>query len=608
MIRLGLPKPHSARSSARYGHEQLSHRAAGVAVVIALFVVFFLGQLIRVQVFNAHDTAMAAQANRTLKATLSAKRGKITDVNGTVLAQSVERYTIIGNPEAAQAFEPTKCTKQTQDYCHALNGKDLSTSGVAAVSQLLAPVLGMNASELGGKLSGVGQYAVLKKDVTPETKRKIDALHLGGIIYGTLSNERLYSNGTLMGTLLGGVDAEGKGVSGIEQMEDKLLTGTDGYEIYQQGLGGEQIPGTLTESKDAVNGQTVTLTIDRDVQWQVEKILLDAQKTYKAAWGIAVVQDVKTGEIRALADTDTVEAGSDDAKLNVSRAVSETFEPGSIGKVFTLSGLLQEQQHKMTDRFTVPDTITINGQTYKDAENHGAEHWTLAGVLQQSSNVGTIMASENYPDNLRYQYLKKFGIGQPSGLTLPGESQGILRPDTTWDGRTRNTVLFGQGYTTNALQITNAVAVIANKGVHKPQTIIKSTTDAQGRTTPYHTDGKSERVVDESVAKDVLNAMESVSDNYSKFASVKGFRVGAKSGTAEVPDANGNLTSTISDYSAIIPADNPQFVVTVVLKDPQGVFGGLTAGPVFAQIGQFLMQKYEVPNSAPRTDAIPVDW
>ncbi len=354
-----------------------------MGIVMLLVALLCIGQLVRIQLIDGASTAQAATQNRTVKAVLSAKRGKITDANGAVLAQSVERYTIIGNPEAAQDFEPTTCTTRTRGYCHEIDGKPLQTTGVAAVAQLLAPVLGMNAAELGGKLSGTGQYAILKKDVTPEVKRKIADLHLGGIVYGELSNERIYTNGTLMGALLGGVDDAGKGVAGIEQIEDKTLTGTDGYQIYQQGNGGEEIPGTMTDAKDAVDGADVQLTIDRDIQWRVERILKDSQAKYKAAWGIAVVQDVQSGQILALADTDQIEAGSDDAKLNVARSVSQTFEPGSVGKVFTMSGLVQEHLHQMSDKFTVPDSLTLDGQTYKDSFNHGAERWTLAGVLEQ---------------------------------------------------------------------------------------------------------------------------------------------------------------------------------------------------------------------------------
>lgn len=582
-------------------------RAALTGIALFVVAVFCLYQLVNIQLIDGPATAQAATQSRTVKTVLSAKRGSILDTNGTVLAQSVERYTIVGNPQAAQEFEPIACSERTQSVCHEIDGKPLTTTGVAAVAQLLAPLLDMNATELGGKLSGVGQYAVLKKDVTPEVKRKIADLNLGGIVYGELSDERIYTNGELMGALLGGVNADGVGVAGLEQMNDETLTGTDGYEIYQQGNGGEVIPGTVTESQQEVDGSDVQITIDRDVQWRVKQILKESQDKYKATWGIAVVQDATTGEIVALADTDTYEAGSDEAKLNVARSVNQVFEPGSVGKVFTMAALIQEKQHSMADKFTVPDHITVDGQTYKDSFSHGAEHWTMAGILEQSSNVGTVMAAENLSDDKRHEYLTKFGIGQPSGLNLPGESQGVLSAAQAWDGRTRNTILFGQGYSTNALQMTNAIAVIANNGVYKPQTLIKATTNAEGKL--VSTDAQEgTRVIDESTSKEVLNAMESVAEHYSSYAGVEGYRIAAKSGTAEVAGDDGSLSSLISDYTAIIPADNPRFVVTVVLKDPEGSYGGLTAGPVFAEIGKFLMQKYEVPNSSPRKDAIPVEW
>lgn len=596
------------RSLYTFFHRNLLTKTMAVGIVLALMGTTCLVQLANIQLINGKSMAQAAAQSRTITVTLKARRGKIMDANGAILSQSVERYTIIGNPEEAQAFVPTTCTKQTGSNCHQINGKPVGVTGAAAVARMLAPVLGMDATELGADLSISGQYVVLKKDVTPAVKRKIAKLNLGGIVYAELSNERLYSNGTLMGALLGGVDDDGKGVAGIEQMENKTLTGRDGYQVYQQGNSGVEIPGTMTESKDAVNGSDVTLTIDRDVQWYSEKVLKDSESKYHAAWGIAMVQDVQSGDILALADSDEVEAGSDQAKMGASRAVGETFEPGSIGKVLAMSGMLQSGLHNIDDKFTVPDTITVEGQTYKDAETHGAERWTLAGILQQSSNVGMILAGDKMTNEQRYDFISKFGVGQDTGLNLPGESEGVLHPADSWDRRTRNTVLFGQGYTVNVMQLTNAVSVIANKGVRKPQRIIKSITDASGHTEEQHPQGDATRVVDESVANQIMNAMESVSDSYSAFVKVDGYRIAAKSGTAEVAGANGQLTSIVSDYSAIIPADNPRFVITVVLKDPQGSFGGLTAGPVTAEIGEFLMQKYEVPASSPRTDAIPVTW
>lgn len=583
-------------------------KCLSITVILALVATLCIAQLVSIQLLNGKSTAQAATASRTLPVKISAKRGQILDVDGKVLAQSVERYTIIGDPEASQSFKPTTCTTRTKSNCQEIAGKPVGTTGAAAVARLLAPVLGMDAMELGAKLSVSGRYAVLKKDVTPEVKRSIDALNLGGYIYAELSSDRLYSNGTTIGSLLGGVDAEGRGVAGIEQMENKVLTGTDGYKVYQRGGGGEEIPGTVTKSKAAVDGGNVTLTIDSDVDWYVKKVLTEGKDQYQADWAIAVVQDIHNGHILALDDTDQIQAGSGDAKMNVARVVRETFEPGSIGKTLSIAGMLQTGVHQLTDRFTVPYSITKNGQNFHDATAHGDEHWTLAGILRESSNVGMVMAGSGYTNAQRYEFLTKFGVGQSSGLGLPGESVGSLANYQNWDGRTKDTLLFGQGYSMNALQLSNAVATIGNKGVRQQQTIIGSTTDADGHVAEASTPSPT-RVVDEKVAAQVLNAMESSADHYSQFAGVDGYRIAAKSGTAEVPSADGQLTSIISDWAGIIPADNPRFVVTVIMKNPRvGGFGGLTAGPVFKRISEFLMQKYEVPTSSPRTDAIPVNW
>ncbi|NEG88959.1 penicillin-binding transpeptidase domain-containing protein [Bifidobacterium aerophilum] len=585
-------------------------RSIVIALVLSFVASVCLVQLANLQLLG-RNTALAATQMRTTKVAVNAKRGRILDANGVVLAQSVERYNIIVDPQLASEFKPTACNDTTKEYCHQIDGKPVGASGAAAVARLLATVLdGTNAMELGAAISDANsRYAVVAKDVTPEIKRKIDDLNLGGIVYGELTNERVYSGGTMLGPILGGVNADGSGVAGLEQSLDKTLTGTDGYEIYQRGNGGEMIPGTLTDSKDAVNGSDVTLTVDGNVDWYVKKALIEGKEKYNASWAMAVVADVKTGDILALEDTDEREAGSDDAKLNASRVVSETFDPGSIGKVFTMAGVLQEGQHKATDQFTVPDTITTDdGQTYTDAETHGAEHWTYAGILKNSSNVGMILAASNYTDEQRYEYLRKFGVGQETGLDLSAESAGILHHWQDWDLRTRNTVLFGQGYTMNALQITQAIAAVGNGGVMPKLRLIKSTTDADGHVTE-NAGGNATRVIDEDVASQVLNAMESVSDLYKNMVSVPGYRIAAKSGTAEVAGSDGKLTSIVSDWSGVIPADNPRFVITVVMKDAKvGSFGGLTAGPVFATIGEFLMQKYNVSPSAKRTDAIPVEW
>ena len=592
----------SGNGTKRSWHLSFCKRSLSVGLILVLVAALALGKLAYIQLFDGRSMAQAAAAGRTVPHTIKAQRGRILDVNGRVLAQSLERYNIIGDPEAAASFIPINCTKRTGKDCHSIKGHPVGADGAAGVARLLAPALGMNAMELGGKLSVPGRYVLLAKRVTPEVKRSIDKLGLQGIITAELSSERTYPHADLMGALIGGIDDSGKGVAGIEQMENWRLTGTDGYTVYQQGMLGQEIPGTVTRQRNPVNGKDVRLTIDQDVLWYVRQALKSGCQNYHADWALAVVQDTHTNEILALADTDDYQAGSDQAKVNSSRAVAETFEPGSVGKTISAAGMLQEQAHSMTDRFTVPDHITIDNQQYKDSFNHGEEHWTLAGILQNSSNVGMVMAGQKYPDQKRYDYLTRFGIGHVSALGLPGESKGLLTTPQTWDRRTRNTVLFGQGYATNAVQLTNAIATLANKGVRSDQTIIRG----QGGVKANQV-----RVVDEKVAAEVMNAMESVSEKYDKTVKVEGYRIAAKTGTAEVADSSGRLSGIVSDWVGILPADDPRFVITVVLKNPHssaGIFGGVTAGPIFAQIGEFLMQKYQVPTSQPRTDAIPVTW
>lgn len=592
------------------GIDAFAARCIAVGMILVIVACTCFGKLIQVQLLDGQATAEAATNSRTSKVVVSAKRGRILASNGTVLAQSVERYNIIGVPDAATSFTPVDCgTKQAKalGYCHSIDGKPVGVSGAAAVARLLAPLLDMDAMELGADLNGTNQYVILKKDVTPQVKRAIDKLNLGGIVYGELSSQRVYAENTLIGALLGGVNDDGSGASGLELTLNKQLSGTDGYTVYQRGNGGEVIPGTVSKTKAAQDGSDVTLTIDSDVDWYVKRVLTEGVASSHAKWGIAVVEDALTGEILALEDSDAIQAGSSEAKASASRAVSQTFEPGSIGKVPALAAILQNGVHKIDDHFTVPYEYTSEGQKFHDAVYHPDKRWTLAGILQNSSNSGMVMAAEKLTSQQRYDMLTKFGIGQATGLNLPGESRGVLGTPSSWDGRTKNTVLFGQGYTVNALQLSRVVSVIANKGVNRQQSLIKSVTDKNGKPVDM-LNRSAARVLDEKIANQVRNAMESALEEYKDVAGVNGYRVAVKSGTAEVVGSDGSLSSIIADFAGIIPANDPRFIVTVAMQDPDGSYGGTTSGKLFAKIGEFLMQKYDVPNSPARTDAIPVEW
>lgn len=587
-----------------------SRRTQVIAFFVAVVIIVSFGRLFQLQILDSGSYAQAATTQRTVTEKLSAMRGTITDANGKVLAQSVERYTVFADQNAVALFVPTPCTGDNDSSCHQINGKNLDTKGAAAVAELLAPVLGLNSMELGATLNGENSYVVLKKNVVPTVKRNIDKLNLSGVIGTELTTDRNYPNGSLLGSVIGATNDEGTGVAGIEQMENKVLTGKNGEVTYQRGSLGQEIPGTQTTSKEPVDGGTVKLSIDSDVQWFTEKALNEGKKKYGATWGIAIVQEVSTGRLIAVADTDGYEAGSTDASLKGSTAMTTTFEPGSTGKLITAAALLQEKIHKATDQFQVPYSFEYDGQTYHDSLQHGVERLTLAGIIKESSNVGTVMASTSLPLRQRYDYMTRFGIGTTSGIKFPGESQGLLATVADWDQRTAQTVLFGQGYAANALQMTNVVATIANQGVKLDQSLVDSTTDSAGKVTePATASDTGERIIDKSVAADLMDMMESVTSNYEASGlSVPGYRIAGKSGTAQVAGADGSLTDIIGDFIGAIPAVNPRYVIMVAYKNPHPIYGGVTAGPVFASIGGFLMQKYAVPATEPRKNAIPLEW
>lgn len=576
--------------------------------LMCIFCILFLACFARfaqLQLFR-DSTAAEAADRRTVVRALEASRGTINDANGVILAQSADRYTVYADQRGAAGFEPLECSQNYETECHQIDGKNVEGTGPAAVARLLAPVLGEDTKELGGKLVGDNAYVVLKKNVTPEIKRKIDDLNLAGIIGTEKTSVREYPNDTLLGSILGGIDNDGNGVAGVEKMADESLKGENGSVRYQQGMYGQEIPGTQTETNPEKNGGTVNLTIDQDVQWYVNKALKEGKEENGAAWGVAVVQEVSTGKILAISDTDAYAAGSADAKLKGSRAMTYTYDPGSTGKVITVAGVLQEGLHKITDRFSVPESITLDGQTFRDASSHGAWNITLAGVLTYSSNVGTLMASQNYSLQKRYEYMSRFGLGQLSGINFPGESPGLFYNWDQWDGRMKNTVLFGQGYTSNALQMTNVFATIANKGVRMGQKLIDKSSDANGNDTTPETNAP-QRVLDEQTAADILNALETDSEFYK--LKINGYRYGAKTGTAEVASDNGELSGIVGDFIAVVPSDNPRYVVSVFYRDPVKTTDGLqTAGPTATKIGEFLMQKYQVPKSPERQNGVEPTW
>ena len=348
------------------------------------------------------------------------------------------------------------------------------------------------------------------------------------------------------------------------------------------------------------------LTIKSDVQWKAQSAL-DAQVAATGSdSGSLIVLDTRTGEIYALADSGSVDPNHPgEASGSLSSAVSDVFEPGSTGKVITMSAILENHVADPLSQWEVPYQYTTeNNQTFKDSHEHGLLHLTTTGVLAESSNTGTVMIGQNLPAQTRYDYMAKFGFGAKTGIEMPGESNGILHPVDAWDGRTKYAVLFGQGVSVTAIQATQVFATIANGGVRVQPHIIKGWTSPDGTYTPSAPAAKTE-VVSPETAKTVLTMMQSVvDDGTGSSAAIPGYQVAGKTGTAE----NWSKGITAS-FIGVAPADDPRIAVAVILHNPKtSIYGGTVAAPVFSDVAGYTLSELGVAPSGTTGTLFPTTW
>ncbi|WP_242496270.1 peptidoglycan D,D-transpeptidase FtsI family protein [Xylanimonas protaetiae] len=563
----------------------------------------FVGRLVQVQVFEAPGLAAQARDGRMTTVNVPAHRGDITDRNGVVLATSVDRYTISADPWAIQKFRGGSRTDAA--------GSPVA-DGALGVAQLLAPVLGRDRAELAAQINGDSRYVVLARNVEPDKQREISALRLAAVIRTELVSQRVYPQKTIAGPLLGFVDADQVGQGGLERAFDDLLAGQAGSETFERSLDGVRIPGGQSMSTPAVPGGDVQLTIDSEVQWKAQSSLDDMVRRSGAAFGIALVVDLQTGEMLAIADSGSVDP-NDRSNADVargSRAVQDIFDPGSTAKVITMAAALETGAWAVDSQFTVPFRFTTpNGQSFRDSHDHPTWNLTLAGILARSSNTGTVQVAEKIPPQVQYDFMHKFGFGQPTGLNLPGESNGILHPVDRWDGRTRYAVTFGQGVSVNAVQALDVFSTVGNGGVNVPPVLVKGTRVPGGELVPTAR-AAGTRVISAETSTTLLHMMEEVTgeDGTAASAQIPGYRVAGKTGTAQII-MPGKATTYMSSFVGVAPADAPRFAVGVFLKSPRtSIYGGVVAAPVFRDVMSFVLQKEGVPPSAPAPDPLPLTW
>jgi len=565
-------------------------------IVIAMVLSVFGARLVQLQGFDPHSYAAAAAKENLVDVVLPAQRGDILDRNGEPLADSVDGLMVIADPSLTSHYAPQLAT---------LLSKRLKVDYATTLAKLRKP---------GSRF----QYVARRIPATLATAA-VQAADKQG--YDGLTTERDplrdYPAGDVAANLVGFMGTDGP-LAGLERSFNSHLAGKDGKATYEEDkqAGGTRIPLGKSSRVDPVDGQDLKLTIDRDLQWYSQRVLMKAVQDSHAKSGTAVVLDTKTGEVLTQADYPTYNAqdpGASPKKYRGAPSLSDPYEPGSVEKVLTLSALIDAGKVTDKTRLSVPGEYKSGDAYIHDWWAHGTVKLTLAGVIAQSSNIGTVLASNKFGKGQLRDYLVKFGLGQRTNVGLAGESAGQLPSPSVWNDADEDRIDFGQSVSVNALQEAAAVNTIANGGVRiDPSLIIGDATNDAGVEVGTDT-ATRRRVVSAAAAKQMALMMERVVDPVAGLApqaGVPGYRVAGKTGTAqEVDPKTGHYAKryTVS-FAGFAPADNPRFTVYVVIHAPEEGSGGGTAGPVFSKIMGFALRRYGVPPTNTPASKLPTTW
>ncbi len=565
-------------------------------ILIAMVLSVFGARLVQLQGIDPNSYAAMAAAEGVVEVTLPAERGRIVDRDGEPLADSVDGMMVVADPtmtsdERAPELAELLSNRLDIDYFRTLERLRQDDTRFRYLARRVPA------------------------STAEEVVEEVDELGFRGI---TTREDpvRDYPADDVAANLVGFMGADGEPLAGLELTFDGLLSGTDGSARYEVG-GGNRIPlgeNTIVEPED---GEDLRLTIDRDVQWYVQRVLRSTVRKANGESGVAVAMDSRTGEVLALADHPTFDANAPldvpDAHLG-SRAMSDVYEPGSVQKALTVAALLDAGEVTPRTRIRVPSQLERADRVINDHWDHGRIGLTMTGVLSKSSNIGTVLAADEFEPTQLHDYLDRFGLGRRTGLGVRGESAGLLPDASTWSQLTQDTIAFGQGVSVNAMQMTSAINTIANDGVRIDPSLVRGSARADDGGLVGTAAAGAERVVDPRAARRTAAMMEKVldpEDGVAAAAQVPGYRVAGKTGTAQrVGEDCGCYDGTFTvSFAGFAPADDPRFTVYVVVQNPRnGGGGGSVAGPAFARIMGHLLNKYSVPPTGARAPDLPVAW
>ena len=450
----------------------------------------FAGRLIQLQGMESGNYRKLASQERDKTIPLPALRGSITGANGQVLAMTVATYMV--------GVDPTQIPAAKLQHVAGSLAGPLGMTPDAVLSLLQHPTS--------------PQYVVLAKGVPAQASSQITALGLPGI-HQIASYARSYPQGSVAANIIGFTGTR-KGVltggAGLELQHNALLAGRSGSEQVQIGTDGQPIPLAGGRTTPVVNGSSLRLTIVPALQYAAEQACAAQVKKTKADNCTVVIIQPKTGAVLAMAQYPTYNPSDvTNVDQTTNLAVQAQFQPGSTAKVITASAALEHGGQTPMSAYKIPYQIREGGQFIHDAEWAPGEHYTIAGIIAHSSNIGMSQVAKHISEQTQYDYLRAFGLGQPTGVGLPNESDGDLPPVSQWYGDTRFTLSFGQGVAATAMQMAEVYATIANGGVRVQPTLIEGTTDSAGKYTEA-APSPSHRVIQAKTARELLQIMQQV--------------------------------------------------------------------------------------------------
>jgi cell division protein FtsI (penicillin-binding protein 3) len=466
----------------------------------------------------------------------------------------------------------------------------------------LATLLGLHSKDVAKTLATPNSsFVYVARGVDMDVAARVDDLHLAGI--GLLPvQKRYYPGGSIAAQVVGVVNVDGVGITGLERQYDASLSGIPGQRTVELSAMGQEIAGGTQVDQEPQAGADLELTIDRQLQFQAQTYLRQAVRDNHAKGGTVIVMDPLTGEILAMANYPSFDpnafAGVDPSDL-VNHAVTDTWEPGSVNKTITAGAALESGAVTPSERFRVPATRTIEGYTIHDAEPHPTERMTLGDIIAHSSNVGISEVADRVGNDRLQHTFSAFGFGSPTGVGFPGEAGGIMPTSTDWSDIRRATVSFGAGVAVSPLQMATAYATIANGGTYLQPRLVRATV-SNGVETPIGP-GVSRRVLSEGTDRTLTEMLAyAVADGTGYNAQIAGYQVAGKTGTAKKVDAAGRYTNKyVASFIGFLPASQPRVVVAAIINEPDTVYGGVAAAPLFQHVARYAIQRLGIEPAAP---------